>query len=200
MDIPLVSLITATTISVVSLGVAMVSQYDAKRANRLAEIANETARESLDAAERANLAAEHANQIAEDANRISSRALQASTDNLIYEWGIELSNKTGVGVATITNNSPHDAMHLTVIAECEGHPVGAVEAERLPGFGQLHLNLAEGLKQTPARHVNKPAISSQAIVLGGRQNRKIVFHIQWQTPLGVPRSHIIKKSLRNKNR
>ena len=200
MDIPLVSLITATTISVVSLGVAVVSHYDAKRANRLAEIANETARESLDAAERANLAAEHANEIAEDANRISSRALQASTDNLIYEWGIKLSNKTAVGVATITNNSPHDAMHFTVIAECEGHPVGAVKAEHLPGFGQLYLDLAEGLNQAPARHVSKPAISSQAIVLRGGENRKIVFHIQWQTPLGVPRSHIIKKSLRNKNR
>lgn len=200
MDIPLVSLITATTISVVSLGVAVVSQYDAKRANRLAEIANETARESLDAAERANLAAEHANEIAEDANSISGRALQASMDNLIYEWGIKLSDKTGVGAATITNNSPHDAMHLAVIAECEGHPVGAVEAERLPGFGQLHLNLAEGLNQTPARHVSKPAISSHAIVLGGRQNRKIIFHIQWQTPLGVPRSHIIQKRLRNRNR
>ena len=77
MDIPLVSLITATAISMVSLGVAVASHYDSKRANRLAEIANETARESLDAAERANLAAEHANQIAEDANRISSRALPA---------------------------------------------------------------------------------------------------------------------------
>ena len=196
----MVSLITATAISVVSLGVAVASHYDAKRTNRLAEIANETARESLDAAERANLAAEHANEIAEDANRISSRALQASTDNLIYEWGIKLSNKTAVGAATITNNSPHDAMHFTATAESEGHSVGAVKAEHLPGFGQLHLDLAEGLKQIPARHVSKPAISSQAIVLGGRENRKIVFHIQWQTPLGVPRSHIIKKSLRNKNR
>ena len=196
----MVSLVTATAISVVSLGVAVVSHYDAKRANRLAEIANETARESLDAAERANLAAEHANEIAEDANRISSRALQASMDNLIYEWGIKLSNKTAVGAATITNNSPHDAMDLTVIAECEGRPVGAVKAEHLPGFGQLHLDLAEGLNQTAARHVSKPAISSEAIVLGGRENRKIIFHIQWQTPLGVPRSHIIKKSLRNKNR
>ncbi|WP_315536101.1 hypothetical protein [Corynebacterium matruchotii] len=171
-----------------------------KKANSLAETANETARESLDTAMEANRISEKANKLAEDANTISDRALAATTDNLIYDWQIQIDDNNGA--VTVRNGSPHDAFNVAVFVKREGSPVADSFRKEVAGFDEISFDISGVLQEhfdEVASHPSKDGFVGRNIVIAGERGETVTtildFHITWRTPTGINRDSVISYTL-----
>jgi hypothetical protein len=171
-----------------------------KKANSLAETANETARESLDTAMEANRISEKANKLAEDANTISDRALAATTDNLIYDWQIQIDDNNGA--VTVRNGSPHDAFNVAVFVKREGTPVAHSFSKKRAGFDELIFDISGVLQEhfdEVAKHPSQWPRSRSGAYFTGSKGETVTtildFHITWRTPTGINRDSVIPYTL-----
>jgi hypothetical protein len=171
-----------------------------KKANSLAETANKTARESLDTAVEANRLSEKANKLAEDANTISDRALTATTDNLIYDWQIQIDDSSRT--VTIRNGSPHDAFDVAVFVKREGTPVAHCFRKKRAGFDELVFDISGVLQEhfdEVASHPSRDDFIVHDMFVAGEKGETVTtildFHITWRTPTGINRDSVIPYTL-----
>ncbi|MEJ4100883.1 hypothetical protein V5S96_11025 [Corynebacterium mastitidis] len=177
----------------------------AQLAHRESKKANRIAKGALTEATEANRIAVDANKLAKDANTISGRALKVAGEDFEYQWGFRVEND---GRFFIFNNSPHDALNLTIYATAEttGEPIapGIWICRNTPRvtFGKQFPFNAESiypqlLTKTRAQRPNTVNFLGPHPIHDGRIPVKfdIVAVLQWATPGGRECGDVIKHSL-----
>lgn len=75
----------------IGVQLSLIANKKAQEANTLSQKANEIAAESNEISIKSNSLATQANKHSEEANSISQRALNATTDQTIYQWATQLN-------------------------------------------------------------------------------------------------------------
>ncbi|WP_336791808.1 hypothetical protein [Gordonia malaquae] len=174
-------------------------QQLAKRANSSAERAAESASDAVDRADEANHIAEESNRLARDANKVSERALAVASDDIDYDWTLQIDD---AGMSVVRNGSAHEASDVMVVIETNGvsrtsrrfDSAAAFEELSLGSEGAFELHL-ERVRQHPA---SESYFSGQVTMFasdGPVVSTAFRAHISWTTPAGVRRTQIVEATV-----
>ncbi|MDR1212791.1 MAG: hypothetical protein LBK54_01620 [Propionibacteriaceae bacterium] len=126
--------------AVIGLAGAVTAVIQARQANKAAKAANQASAQAVREAAEANRLADEANQIAKAARGVAERQLRLERDIVQYAWQFE-TDEMGFPVA-ITNHGPSTAFQVSIRVTVDERPALDLRQEKVPGFGQVTLDLA----------------------------------------------------------
>jgi len=191
----------AGAVGVVSLFQARTANRVAEKANSLAEVANQTSGAAVARAEEANRIAEQANQIAEAGRDIGAAQLSLARDLVEYTWTFQ-ADEDGQPIA-IRNACAYAALRVTVKITHNTETVFETVQDYVAGFDEVPLDLGPAWQEHIRQVRDAPwhtIMWLDGLPAGGRHEAVTIVFKAWidcVTPSQSPRHYEVDYSVRH---
>lgn len=183
-----------TTIGAIGGVTGIIALFQTRNGNKLAKSANGLAEEANGISREANALASDANKKSADANLIANRALNVTSDNLVYNWRLKFDHER-VSVVVI-NDCANTAYDVSVTILAEGRTVVDDRIDQVPAFGEIALRSELLLEKTIECERQRLADNASGGFFDpGPVPYGIRAFIVWTSELGKRSSHCIQQGI-----